>query len=111
MKKFLSSLIITAAFLPCVGVAAPYHSLGYYDSITNTTNRVIDRSLEPEVRRVHTGIDPAAGGGIIFYKSSYEANMCVLELKHCKNARSTDGLSVSDCFQFTPTIKCTGNNR
>ena len=108
MKTLLTTVFSALSLLPLSAAAVPYHSVHYFDQIIRVTPRVINRSIEPDVRRVHTPIDHATGLPTGFFKRSYQKNMCVLELRHCSRAQESNGLNVQDCHQFSPILDCGG---
>lgn len=114
--KRLASLItglflLTLAAVPSADAAAATvngRSFQFFDQLIRVTPRVIDRSIEPEVRSAHTATDRATQLPK-FFKESYKANICFLETKHCAIVRSAGGQTRSECFQFSPALECSKN--
>lgn len=103
MRKIIATFAALAALSTSVPVFASdfgYRTVHGMDQLhkqmvnRTITERVIDGSIEPDVRRVHT-----QGGE--FYLASYYANMYVLEQLHCANARQSLGLESMSCLHFS----------
>lgn len=107
MRKIISSLTAVAAILstsPAFAQEFSWRSVHTMDKLheelfsRSVTDRVLDGSIEPEVRKVHTD---HASNPPQFFLSSYQANMWVLERLHCANARQSLGLESASCLNFS----------
>ncbi len=101
MNKFITSILFAASLLsPLAASAAPFsRTTQWFDQQYKISDRVRNGSIEPQVRYVHTEHDPVTGIAKELRVKNYEANMCVLERKHCEK-----GSGFKDCRQFTSTV-------
>lgn len=102
MNRFILSLLMVGMVAgPTTALAAErnphtFRTVAWFDWLWNVSARVKDRTLEPIVRNNHTDHNRTTGQAVTLFRESYEANMCVLERKHCMNSGNADG-----CIQFT----------
>lgn len=94
-----TSLLVAAAVTtaPASQVRVPVvdrparHSVQYFDNIINVTNRVLDRTIYQDIRRVHT--DKLSGE---LHEMREEQNRVAVEA-HCKVRLRVSGLNGEEC--------------
>lgn len=67
------------------------NSVHFYDKLINVTNRVLDRSIYLDVRRVHTNLQT----GEIHERSEVRNRQAVEE--HCRKRLEADDMDVNEC--------------